>query len=84
MSISPGAPHDRAAVTAWAGHLERRTPNTLTGAGAFHQEPRAIRERGYAIDENEPGIVCVAVPAYRTPPARLVGDVAAIREPVAR
>lgn len=96
--------NDRAAVTAWAGDLERRTPNTLTSADALHRELSAIRERGYATDdqENEAGIVCVAVPAfltsptvpsgavsvsapaYRTPLARLVEDVAAIRELVAR
>jgi DNA-binding IclR family transcriptional regulator len=97
---------DRAAVTAWTGRreLERRTPNTLTSADALHRELSTIRERGYATDdqENEPGIVCVAVPvfltsptvssgavsvsapAYRPPLARLVEDVAAIRDLVAR
>jgi DNA-binding IclR family transcriptional regulator len=104
LLLSYALPGDRAAVTAWAGHLERRTPNTLTSADALHRELRAIRERGYAIDdqENEPGIVCVAVPAfltsptvpsgavsvsapaYRTPLARLVENVAAIRELVVR
>ncbi len=61
---------DRAAVTEWvAGRaLVRRTGNTLTTARALHTELEHIRQRGYAVDdqENEPGIVCLAVASFLT------------------
>jgi DNA-binding IclR family transcriptional regulator len=44
--------------------LTRFTPNTITTANALSEELRAIRERGYTIDnsEHEKHIKCVAVP----------------------
>jgi IclR family acetate operon transcriptional repressor len=92
---------DDDAVRSWVDGraLERRTDRTLTTAAALARELRTVREQGWAADdqENEPGVTCVAVPAfllsprvptgavsvsapaYRTPLARLVGDVAVIR-----
>ncbi|MFC4536593.1 IclR family transcriptional regulator [Sphaerisporangium dianthi] len=71
MLLAHALPDD-AAVAAWADGrtMERRTANTLTTARALAAELRATRERGYAADdqENEAGIVCVAVPAYLTSP----------------
>jgi DNA-binding IclR family transcriptional regulator len=97
---------DDAAVHAWAAgrSLERRTHRTLTSVKGLARELRTIRARGWAADdqENEPGVNCVAVPAfltsptvpagavsvsapaYRTPLARLIEDVAAIKDAVAR
>jgi DNA-binding IclR family transcriptional regulator len=70
---------DDDAVRAWAAGrtLETRTPATLTTADALVAELARTRERGYAIDdeENEPGIVCVAVPAHLLGPARPSGAV---------
>ncbi|OIJ08204.1 IclR family transcriptional regulator [Anaerobacillus arseniciselenatis] len=42
----------------------KRTENTITNKGDFLLEVEAIRERGYAIDdqENEPGVYCIALP----------------------
>lgn len=44
--------------------LQRRTEHTITDPAAFHAELRAVRQRGYAVDdnENEAGIRCVAAP----------------------
>lgn len=44
--------------------LLRLTANTITDAGAFRRELRAIRERGHALDneENLEGVRCVAAP----------------------
>ncbi len=41
-----------------------QTPNTITEEETFLNELKLIRERGYAIDnqENEPGVCCVALP----------------------
>ncbi|MGW4643767.1 IclR family transcriptional regulator [Sphaerisporangium sp. NPDC004334] len=91
MLLSHALPDD-AAVAAWAGgrSLERRTGNTVTTARALAAELRATRERGYATDdqENEPGIVCVAVPAFLTSPTVPSGAVSvsapAYRTPLSR
>lgn len=42
----------------------RLTPNTITGRESFMQQLRAIRDRGYALDEEESilGVRCVAAP----------------------
>jgi IclR family acetate operon transcriptional repressor len=83
---------DDDAVAAWVGDrtLERRTDTTLTTVAALAADLRAVREQGYSTDdhENEPGIVCVAVPAYLTSPTRPSGAVSvsapAYRTPLAR
>ena len=65
--------------------LAPRTPHTLTSAGALAAELRTIRARGYAVDdqENEPGIVCLAVPVFLTSPTRPSGAVS-VSAPVSR
>ncbi|MGN9845443.1 IclR family transcriptional regulator [Nonomuraea sp. H19] len=64
--------HDEDAVRAWVGNrtLERPTERSIGTAGELHAELVRIRQQGYAVDdqENEPGVNCVAVPAYLTSP----------------
>jgi len=78
---------DDDAVTAWVRdrHLAQHTPRTLTSAEALAAELRTIRANGYAVDdqENEPGIVCLAVPVFLTSPARPSGAVS-VSAPVSR
>ncbi|WP_166356163.1 IclR family transcriptional regulator [Phytoactinopolyspora limicola] len=62
------------AVRVWVhagGDLPRRTANTITRADAFVAELTRIRERGYAVDdeENEDGVACVAVPVWLGSPS---------------
>ncbi len=61
---------DDDAVRAWAaGHdLAARTPRTVTTVDRLVRELSIARRGGYAVDdeENELGIVCLAVPAYLT------------------
>jgi DNA-binding IclR family transcriptional regulator len=70
---------DDAAVVAWAGArtLARHTGHTITGAEALARELRIIRGRGWAADdeENEPGVNCVAVPAFLGSPTLPSGAV---------
>jgi IclR family acetate operon transcriptional repressor len=70
---------DEPAVADWIGDrpLTRRTPHTLTTAEALAADLARIRVAGYAVDdqENEPGIVCVAVPVFMTSPTRPSGAV---------
>jgi IclR family transcriptional regulator, acetate operon repressor len=70
---------DDDAVRAWTTDkvLDRRTEHTLTTPGALAAELRTVRACGYAVDdqENEPGIVCVAVPVFLTSPTRPSGAV---------
>jgi len=70
---------DDAQVRRWAAGraLEPRTPNTITTTDALIAELARTRARGYATDEeeNEAGIVCVAVPAYLLTPASPSGAV---------
>jgi DNA-binding IclR family transcriptional regulator len=71
---------DDAAVRRWvaaAPPLERRTPATLVTAKQLVPALRAIREQGFAVDdeENEPGVNCVAVPAFLTAPDEPSGAV---------
>ena len=83
---------DDDAVLAWARSrtLEHRTPHTITTADALARELAVIRDDGYAVDdeETEPGIVCVAVPAYLTSPTVPSGAVSvsavAFRTPLSR
>jgi IclR family acetate operon transcriptional repressor len=70
---------DDAAVFAWAAgrQLERRTGRTLTSPAALAAELARIRVRGWAADdqENEPGVTCVAVPAFLASPTVPAGAV---------
>ncbi len=70
---------DDDAVRAWARHrtFAARTPATLTSTDALVAALAAVRQDGYAVDdeENEPGIVCIAVPAYLTSATRPSGAV---------
>lgn len=60
--------HTQSAVRDWiAGQpLARRTPSTRCTARELHRELALTRARGYALDdqENEVGVVCLALPAY--------------------
>jgi IclR family transcriptional regulator, acetate operon repressor len=51
--------------------LPARTPQTLTTLGAFSAELSAVRQRGWAVDdeEEEPGVRCLAVPVGPGPRA---------------
>lgn len=46
--------------------IEKRTPNTIVELEVLKKELAVIKERGYAIDneENEPGVRCVGVPIF--------------------
>lgn len=88
-------------VRDWIGDRPLATPTerTVRTAAELHAELARVRERGYGVDDQEtdPGVVCLAVPAYltspsvpsgavsisclayRTPLARLVDDLPAIR-----
>jgi IclR family acetate operon transcriptional repressor len=70
---------DQAAIEHWIGdrELARRTERTLTTAGQLDAEFTRIRLLGYSVDdqENEPGVNCLAVPAYLNSPTVLSGAV---------
>ncbi|MFF0225826.1 IclR family transcriptional regulator [Streptomyces sp. NPDC004629] len=67
------------AVRDWVGDdpLARRTDRTRCTAEDLHQEFELIRERGYAVDdqENETGVNCVALPVYAAAPGVPTGAV---------
>ena len=83
---------DAAAVRAWIGAavLERRTEHTLTTVADLDAELKRVRAQGYAVDdqENEPGVNCLAIPAFLTSPTVPSGAVSisalAYRTPLAR
>jgi IclR family acetate operon transcriptional repressor len=83
---------DDAAVRGWIGdrRLPRHTEHTLTSADELVRELRAVRRRGWAADdqENEPGVTCVAVPAFLASPTVPSGAVSvsapAYRTPLSR
>lgn len=63
------------AVAAWVASaasaaLERRTARTLVTAGELAADLAVVRERGYAVDdeENETGVACLALPVYALAP----------------
>ncbi|MEW9552838.1 IclR family transcriptional regulator [Nonomuraea sp. NPDC050783] len=70
---------DEAAVRAWVGGrtLHRPTPRSLGTAEQLHAELQRVRAQGYATDdqENEPGVNCLAVPAYLTSPTTPSGAI---------
>ena len=61
---------DRAAVADWVRgrDLVRRTDRTRTTVDELHADLERIRDCGFGVDdqENEPGINCLAVPAFLT------------------
>jgi len=80
-------------MLAWSGaelldrlsqtELDRYTPRTLTDWQALAGEVRAVRKRGYAVDDQEllDGLICIAAPALAG--GRLIGAVS-ISGPVSR
>jgi len=71
LLLALALPTERA-VREWAGDrpLEAPTERSIATVEALHAELVRTRERGYAVDdqESEPGVNCVAVPAYLTSP----------------
>jgi IclR family transcriptional regulator, acetate operon repressor len=59
---------DKAAVRKWVatGTLEQPTAATKITVEELHDELSTIRQRGYAVDdqENEPGVNCLALPVF--------------------
>lgn len=55
--------------------LAKETENTITEKSALYEELDRVRERGYAIDNEEfmPGLKCVAVPVHIEKPAVIGG-----------
>lgn len=78
LLLAYGLP-DEEAVRAWVGDrvLERRTERSITTVEGLHAELERIREQGYATDdqESEPGVNCLAVPAYLTSPTTPSGAI---------
>jgi IclR family transcriptional regulator, acetate operon repressor len=70
---------DDAAVLAWAaaGELARRTDATIVTGAGLAAELAVVRARGWAVDdqENEPGVHCLAVPAFLGSPSTPSGAV---------
>lgn len=59
-------------VAAWVAEapLERRTARTRTTVAELQDELAAVRDRGYAVDdeETETGVACLALPVYAVSP----------------
>ncbi len=84
---------DVARIAATAG-MPARTPHTLTTVDALLTEVRGVRDRGYAVDdeEQEVGVRCVAVPVPGTagrlaisisgPTARVTSERVAVLAPI--
>ncbi|MET1005905.1 MAG: IclR family transcriptional regulator [Propionibacteriaceae bacterium] len=71
---------DRASVDRFIadyGPLEARTPNTIRTAGALAEVLAEGRRHGYALDtqENDLGIVCIALPLFLDAPHRPTGAI---------
>jgi DNA-binding IclR family transcriptional regulator len=87
-----GVLNSEAAVRAWAGGQPLQTPTerSIGTAAELHAELVRVRERGYSTDdqENEPGVNCLAVPAYLTSPTTPSGAISvsglAYRTPLAK
>jgi DNA-binding IclR family transcriptional regulator len=66
-------------VREWVGDrpLEVRTPNSISTVRALDAELERIRRLGYSVDdqENEPGINCVALPAFINSPTSPSGGI---------
>jgi IclR family transcriptional regulator, acetate operon repressor len=84
--------HSLADVRDWVGDqpLTRPTPRSLGTPEALHAELVRTAGRGYGLDdqENEPGVACLAVPAYLTSPNTPSGAISisglAYRTPLSR
>jgi DNA-binding IclR family transcriptional regulator len=68
---------DQVADWAESAALIRRTPRTRCTVDELHHDFEEIRQRGFAIDdqENEDGVNCIAVPVYLTSPTTPSGAV---------
>ncbi len=91
MLLSQRLP-DLSSVEAWVGDRElyRATDRTASTARQVHDQLEQVRERGYAVDdqENESGVNCLAVPIYLTSPTEPSGAISisalAYRTPLQR
>ncbi|WP_459616136.1 IclR family transcriptional regulator [Bordetella sp. 2513F-2] len=65
LAMLDGAAQE-AALAALAQPFERYTPNTLEDLDALRRQLRQVRERGWAVDEeeNEAGIYCFGAPVF--------------------
>ncbi|MEV0899988.1 IclR family transcriptional regulator [Actinoplanes sp. NPDC049802] len=78
------------AVRDWVGDQPLTTPTdrSIATVEDLHAELARVRERGYSVEdgENEPGVNCLAVPAYLTSPTAPSGAISisglAYRTPV--
>ena len=70
---------DEDAVRAWVGDrpLEQATERTKTTVRELHDELGQVRAQGYSVDdqENEPGVNCIALPAFLTSPTMPSGAI---------
>lgn len=78
MLLTHALPDDDA-VREWvaAGPLQARTESTIVDADALCVELAEVRERGYAVEnqENELGINCLAVPVWLASPSQPSGAI---------